>query len=321
MTLDAAALEYQGSKERSCGPYTHGSRTLLHASPRGWIFSEVGSRKNRVEEMIAAKAQKGLSRSYIADLRYRLGALAKAFHCDVNAIFPDDLRAFLNSLALAPRGFNNMLCCMRTFFSFAQERGWLSRDADLLTGIEKRREKAVPVQIFTSAEMDKLLTHCSPELRPCLAVAALAGLRTEEILRLDWSDTRRRSGFIEIEAEKAKTAARRLVPIAPNLARWLAPYRRSTGSVWPYSKPWFFESLRDTVKRINENRKSTAPRFSWKANALRHSFISYRLVAIQDVNRLALEAGNSPKMIFQHYRELCTPQEARAWFALAPKSV
>ena len=30
----------------------------------------------------------------------------------------------------------------------------------------------------------------------------------------------------------------------------------------------------------------------WKQNVLRHSFISYRLAEIQDVNRVALEAGN-----------------------------
>lgn len=91
--------------------------------------------------------------------------------------------------------------------------------------------------------------------------------------------------------------------------------------MWRHSKPWFFESQRDTVKAVNLARKRAKPNstpFVWKANALRHSFISYRLAEIQDVNRVALEAGNSPKMIFQHYRELCTPTEARTWFALTP---
>jgi len=44
------------------------------------------------------------------------------------------------------------------------------------------------------------------------------------------------------------------------------------------------ESRRDTVKRINaerEKQKPKAARFAWKANALRHSFISYRLARIQ----------------------------------------
>ena len=58
----------------------------------------------------------------------------------------------------------------------------------------------------------------------------------------------------------------------------------------------------------------------WKQNALRHSFISYRLAEIQDVNRVALEAGNSPQMIFRHYRELATPEQARTWFTIAPEA-
>jgi hypothetical protein len=54
--------------------------------------------------------------------------------------------------------------------------------------------------------------------------------------------------------------------------------------------------------------------FAWKHNGLRHSFISYRVAETQDVAKVALEAGNSPQMIFQHYRELVQPAAAKAWF-------
>lgn len=56
--------------------------------------------------------------------------------------------------------------------------------------------------------------------------------------------------------------------------------------------------------------------FKWKHNALRHSFISYRVADIQNVAQVALEAGNSPQMIFKHYRELVRPAAAKEWFAL-----
>jgi integrase len=59
--------------------------------------------------------------------------------------------------------------------------------------------------------------------------------------------------------------------------------------------------------------------FKWKHNALRHSFITYRVAETQNVAQVALEAGNSPRMIFQHYRELVTPEEAKRWFAISPK--
>lgn len=60
--------------------------------------------------------------------------------------------------------------------------------------------------------------------------------------------------------------------------------------------------------------------FAWKHNALRHSFISYRVAETQDVAKVSLEAGNSPQMIFQHYRELVQPAAAKAWFSIKPKS-
>ena len=56
----------------------------------------------------------------------------------------------------------------------------------------------------------------------------------------------------------------------------------------------------------------------WKKNALRHSYISYRVAEIEDVAKVALEAGNSPQMIFQHYRELVQPKEAKTWFSIEP---
>ena len=51
---------------------------------------------------------------------------------------------------------------------------------------------------------------------------------------------------------------------------------------------------------------------------LRHSFISYRLAILHDTARVALEAGNSPEVIFGHYRELVTPEAARTWFDVKP---
>jgi hypothetical protein len=101
------------------------------------------------------------------------------------------------------------------------------------------------------------------------------------------------------------------VPISDNLARWLAISPRNAERVWRHSKAYFFEAMRNAASDA---------KIKWKQNALRHSFISYRLAEIQDVNRVALEAGNSPQMIFRHYRELATPEQARSWFAISPNA-
>jgi integrase len=316
-SLDAAALEYGEAWKHLDGvSLVDAAKFYARHHGKGIKRKPIAE---AVDEIIAAKKAGGVSELYLSDLRYRLRAFKHTFQCDVCSLAPDDVAQFFTGLGLSPRSYNNFLRTLRTFFAFAQKQGWLSREADLLARVEKRREKAVPVEIFTPAELSGLFEYASADLAPYLALAAFAGLRAEEILRLEWSDVDRRPGFIEVGAHKAKTATRRLVPIANNLGQWFATAPRNGSKVWRHSKPWLFESIRQTVAAINKQRKARKllP-FTWKTNALRHSWITYRLAETQNVNQVALEAGNSPQMIFRHYRELATPEQAQSWFAIKP---
>jgi hypothetical protein len=99
----------------------------------------------------------------------------------------DDVKAFFERLRLSPRSYNNFLGALRTFFAFAQNQGWPSKEADLLARIEKRKEKGAPVEIFLPSELTALLEYATEDLTPGLTLAAFAGLRMEEILRLEWT--------------------------------------------------------------------------------------------------------------------------------------
>jgi integrase len=309
LPLDAVAIEYSEARKLLDGvPLLDAARFYARHHGKGIMRKSVAL---AVDEMIERKTTKGVSKLYLDDLRYRLGVFKGAFHCDVSAITPDDVTAFFDDLKLSPRSHNNFLCALRTFFRFAQKYDWLSKEVDLLSRVEKRNGKPTPVQIFMPSELGALLKHASPQIAPCIALSAFAGLRAEEILRLEWSDVERRQGFVEVAAHKAKTATRRIVPIADSLSCWLAIAPGKGERVWPHSKAYFFEAVRNAASDAE---------IAWKQNALRHSFITYRLAEIQDVNRVALEAGNSPQMIFRHYRELATPEQARTWFAIAPET-
>src|SRR4029450_10812985 len=113
----------------------------------------------------------GASELYLSDLRYRLGTFKAAFHCDVNAIMPDDVSKFFDGLKLSPRSYNNFLRALRTFFAFAQRHGWLSKETDLLAQVEKRSEKSAPAEIFSPTELTKLLRNASAESATCFALA------------------------------------------------------------------------------------------------------------------------------------------------------
>jgi hypothetical protein len=57
----------------------------------------------------------------------------------------------------------------------------------------------------------------------------------------------------------------------------------------------------------------------WPCNVLRHSFISYRITLVKSADQVALEAGNSPSILFKHYRELTIEELAAKWFGILPK--
>lgn len=102
---------------------------------------------------------------------------------------------------------------------------------------------------------------------------------------------------------KTKTAARRLVPISETLKAWLTPYAKAEGAVIPLCQGRVDQLL-------------SKPGLPRKHNAFRHSYISYRLAQINDAPRVAMECGNSPKIIFRHYRQIVGPEAAEEWFSI-----
>jgi integrase len=271
------------------------------------------------QEFLEAKSQglrtylrqrkpKTVSKRYLVDLRQKLNVFSECFHCPVAGVTSEQIDAFLGRLESGGRTRNNFLAAINSLFSFAKFRNYLPKEHDVMDHVSAMAEDDFDIEIFTPAELRALLAAADAELLPVLTIQAFSGLRTAEVMRLDWSEVK--PATIEVSARKSKTGARRLVTILPNLTTWLAPFRSRIGPVWPQSAPWLYERFADLAE---------AAGVAWKHNALRHSFVSYRVAATQNVNQVALEAGNSPQMIFEHYRELVTPEDASAWFAIAPK--
>ena len=169
--------------------------------------------------------------------------------------------------------------------------------------MERAKERETEIEILSVGQVARLLESASSDMLPFWAIGAFAGLRRAEIERLSWSEIDFDAGVIEVKASKSKTATRRLVTIQPNLCEWLAPYRTRTGSVCPLN----------LQRKINEDRDRAELRAGWPQNGLRHSFGSYHLARFGDAARLALEMGNSPQMIFRHYRQLVKPRDAERY--------
>ena len=165
--------------------------------------------------------------------------------------------------------------------------------------------------ILKPTEASNLLGACGDDLVAYVAISLFAGLRAAELQKLDWSEIDLDSGHIEVTAAKSKTARRRLVPISENLRAWLEPVAQLAGPVAPVG-------LRNRL----DDAKEAAGFKTWESSAMRHSYGSYRLAQCQDAAKVSLEMGNSPQMVFAHYRELVKPKDAEVYWNIkpAPKS-
>ena len=260
-----------------------------------------------VADLLTARAADGMSARYLGDLRVRLGRFVNCFGEEmIAAINARQIDKWLRSLGVGAVTRNTFRRRLAVLFSFAKRRGYVTENP--VADVERAKERETEVEILSVGETARLLECADSEMLPFWAIGAFAGLRRAEIERLEWSEVDFEASVIEVKASKSKTASRRLVTIEPNLCEWLAPYRTRTGPVCPVN----------LQQKINADRERAGLRAEWPRNGLRHSFGSYHLARFNDAAKLALEMGNSPAMIFRHYRELVKPKDAERYWKIAP---
>ncbi|MCX6873401.1 MAG: site-specific integrase [Verrucomicrobia bacterium] len=175
-----------------------------------------------VDELLAARQQDGASTTYVSQLRTILSRFAEAFPGEILGITSSDLDAWLRGFKLSAGSRNAMLACVKVLFSYARSQNCLP--AEQMTAPEQLKKVKVThddVAVFSPDEMQSILHAAPMHLIPILAIGAFAGIRMDEINRLDWSAFDLERGMIELRAGQAKTASRRIIPITDNLRAWI----------------------------------------------------------------------------------------------------
>lgn len=269
------------------------------------------------EAFIAQLEKDGASARYIEDCNSRMSRMAKTFKGYIHSITREDLAEWLDRLKVSPRTRKNFRTSAVTLFKFAKERGNLPRniqtEPELLPATKRLKSatKDAEIGIYTPKQLAQMLAAAPDHLLAPIAIGGLAGLRSAEICRLKWQDIRKNE--IVVQADNAKTGSRRIVPIVPALASWLATVKRGEADERVCAKYSKESALARAVTKALD-----AAGIASVHNGLRHSFCTYRLAAVQSAAQVALEAGNSPTMLFRHYRALATTEEATAWFNVRP---
>ena len=260
-----------------------------------------------VEELLLLKRQDGINGHYLKLLEGNLRQFAQTFDGEITKVTGAMIDSWLRRGDHSMVTRNNWLKRVKELFSFAKRRGYLPKNEPTVAEELKRGKQVdTDVGIFTPEQMEKLMRAASADLIPILAIGGFSGLRGAEIARLNWSAVDLGRKIIELRAGQAKTASRRIVPVSDNLASWLEKVERR-GPVVP-----------DAALFMKARRLARSLGLAWPHNALRHSYISYRIAVVQSAAQVALEAGNSPAIIFKHYRELVTREAADQWFGILP---
>lgn len=300
VSLDVAVTEWAEAKKLLGDiPLIRAAKAFIKISPEAKQSPRI---EDLVSEFVEAKRAVGRSTYHVNDLRKRLDKFKGTFKCRLEDITVTEIEAWVNGMKNGHRSNRNYLAAVSGLVRFAERRGYVGKGVLDISTVERGRSHG-EVSIYTPSELRTLLSSARPDMVPYIALGAFAGVRSAEIARLDWSEIG--TDFIHIRAGKAKTRSRRLVPVLPALESWIKGHRKENGPVCPLASP--FGVLAEYAKKGG---------CKWKVNALRHSFGTYRLAITKNEMQTALEMGNSPGMIFQHYRALVTEDQAREWFAV-----
>lgn len=214
----------------------------------------------------------------------------------------------------APRTILGRITTLCTMFRRAKDWGVLPESGK--SAPEKLRRPKIPHASRTILTLDQASALLAavrakqPKLEMFLLLGGWAGLRPSEAVKVLAGDFDLDGGYLHATTGTVlKTGQERFVPLDPRLVarlRVLLADRRAEERVCVYRSREYLSVLARAQGIVDP----------WPVDVLRHSYCSYRLAIVGDMGRVAEEAGNSPKMIRDHYRRPVKKEAGFAWWAL-----
>ncbi|HJM62860.1 MAG TPA: hypothetical protein QGF50_04030 [Roseibacillus sp.] len=299
-----------------------------------------------VESVTVAEASKRLleakadtSTDNQRTLRTHLNQFGRKFGKRViSSITTTEIDAWLRKAAETSRTRRNKRSSLVTLWRWARDKGLLPQT--LRTVAERtdfpslrKQKRDLVIETWSPAELRTILKTVPPAYLPWVALSAFAGLRSLELFPgekdpgnrkqvLVWEDIMLtgREPRIVVPAAVSKTAEKRTVPVSKQLAAWLRTVPSRKGPVCPVTVPW--KGVKSRGGKSVIDLITDALGGPWKTNALRHSFGTYRVLQLDAVGKVALEMGNSERMVKSHYYDAGRKKaEAKRWFELGPDKV
>lgn len=248
----------------------------------------------------------------VEDLRARLNTFAEDFkEHRLGNLTVEDIQEWVIDDDWQPRTRINYLTKISQLMNFGIRNGWI--ETNIAERIPRPSVEDAEPKIFTVEQAQILLDNAhAHNLLPYVAISLFGGLRSAELLRLDWPSVIVEQDVIRVGANVAKKRARRFAAINDTLKAWLNVHAwPKQGAVVDASK--FRQSLENLRKAVGIQ--------EWPHNGLRHSFGSYHFAMYGDAIKTAQRMGNSADIVHRHYKALVLPADAARFWQLRPKEV
>lgn len=255
------------------------------------------------------------------NLRKRVNLFANATpNHEVASITSDTVVKFLDSRNVSRRTKINDRLALSRFFSWCREkpRQWLAVNPAAKEGKSKRQPTPQP-EILSLEECERLLRTAEKfkdgKLAPYVAVCLFEGLRPTEatLIRPDQFNLVDRE--LRIEADQTKTHRPRVVAISKTLAAWLKAYGCNCHPA-NFTKDWRALRIAAGFGTPSEERPDLKP---WVEDIMRHTSISHYFRSCGSYGLTAEWAGNSEKIIKDHYKGRVSTEDTKRFYALLPK--
>jgi integrase len=253
-----------------------------------------------IDELIISKRLANRREEYLTSLKNYLKGFARIFP-DLALVTAHGVEKWLaecENMYSRQTRFNRV----NTLLSYAKRRDILKENPceriDRIT-VDK------PVPVILTVEQSRLLYEvCPAGCRPYLVLAMFAGIRPDEVIRLDWKDINLETKTVQVDG---KTRRRRIVPLEPIAASLLSLHPVKTGPVAP---------SKSTVKRWQRTARHVIGYEKFPHDVLRHTAASYLIALYDDAGKVAMRLGNSVGILLTHYHNPVSKADCERFWKL-----
>lgn len=223
--------------------------------------------------------------------------------CDLSIDF---IEPWLRRGGAEGRYFNNRLASWKTFFNRCRVWNyWPKGEKHPGETIARDPEPDKVPAVWTPEQAEAILKVLPQNRLPYVVIGCWLGLRPiSELMVIRWEHFDWEAGYLHVPPSVArKTMRERFVPIEPNVAAMLAPWRGARGLCCRAKD-------REEISKILKDARIID---RWEQDVMRHSYISYQLAKGVGIGQVAEWAGNSEAKIRKNYRRPLKKQVGSVW--------